>query len=146
MKQVIIQSADVLSDRMEAINKIIADGLQDGPVAVTIKPASRTLQQNAMLHPLVRDIAKQVKWCGERRSEDDWREILVSATKKASGKQSGMVIGIEGEIVMLGNRSSQLSKRDFSDLLEMVQWFGAENGVAWSADSRYAFELHGDKR
>ncbi|HPR08216.1 MAG TPA: recombination protein NinB, partial [Denitromonas sp.] len=37
---------------------------------VTIQPATRSLEQNALLHALLTDIARQAKYLGKTRSVD----------------------------------------------------------------------------
>jgi hypothetical protein len=40
----------------------------------------------------------------------------------------------------VGQRSSTLSKRDFSLLVELVFKWGAENGIRWSDKSRFTYD------
>ena len=39
------------------------------------------------------------------------------------------VPGIDGGFVMVGSRTSKMSKAEFSDLVELIYAFGAERGV-----------------
>ena len=43
-------------------------------------------------------------------------------------------------IVYLGGGSSKLNKHQFSELIEMIWAFGAEQGVEWSGQSHEAIE------
>ncbi len=88
----------------------------------------RTLDQNALLWPRLADIRRQVDWYGEKLDEDDWKDIFTASLRKAR-----VVPGIDrGTFVVLGMRTSKMSKSEFSDLLELIAAFGAERGVVWS--------------
>jgi hypothetical protein len=39
-----------------------------------------------------------------------------------------------GSFVVLGLRTSKLTKAEFSDLIELIACFGAERGVVFSSD------------
>jgi ABC-type branched-subunit amino acid transport system ATPase component len=43
-----------------------------------------------------------------------------------------MVPGVDGGMVFLGEPTSGMSKKEMSDLIELVCAFGAEHGVEWS--------------
>ena len=99
----------------------------------------RTLDQNAKLWSCLSDISKQVVWYGDKLSPDDWKQMLT-----ASLKQSRVVKGIDGGVVIIGASTSRMSKREFSDLIELMYCFGAEHGVVWSERSEERFrELRG---
>lgn len=111
-----------------------AEAIRSAPEGyrVEIKPPSRTLDQNALLWALLTDIAQQVKWPvdGEMTllSEEDWKDLFTAALRR----NQRMARGIEGGVVMLGSRTSRMSKAEFSDLCELIQAFGAERGVEWT--------------
>jgi len=98
---------------------------------VRIGEASRTLEQNALLHPLLTDIANQCEWMGKKRSMLQWKVIMVSAHAIATGQPAEMVIGIEGEVVNLRESTAAMSKRRFSSLVEYVLAWGAMNDVVF---------------
>ncbi len=95
--------------------------------SVTIKEAKRTDQQNRKLWPMLQDVSRQVEWCGNRLTSDEWKDVFTAALKKEK-----VVPGINGGFVVLGQRTSQMSKRVFAELVELIYAFGAEHGVAWS--------------
>lgn len=96
---------------------------QDG-MCVEIKPKTRSLDQNSLLWPLLQCLSDQVDWYGYKLTPDEWKDVMSAALKK-----SKIVPGIDGGFVAIGLRTSQLSKKDFSDLVEIILAFGAEKGV-----------------
>lgn len=96
---------------------------------VKIEEPKRTLDQNALLWPLLTDIATQVQHHGEYRTPDEWKGLFMHAC----GKEVRFLPALDGKgFVPFGMRSSQLSKGDFSQLLEFILAWGAENGVQFS--------------
>lgn len=85
----------------------------------------RTVSQNSLLWPLLTAISKGVEWYGKHYSAEDWKLIL-----SASLRGYEAVPGIDpGRMVVLGQSTSKMDKETFSDLLELVLAFGAQQGV-----------------
>lgn len=95
---------------------------------VEIKEAKRSLDQNAKLWACLADVSSQVVWYGQKLSSDDWKDVFTASLRKAR-----VVPGIDnGSFVPLGMRTSDMSKAEMADLLELIMAFGAEHGVKWS--------------
>jgi hypothetical protein len=109
-------------------------GLLAGEVNITLAPESRTAIQNRRLWAVLTDIATQVDWYGQKLSQEDWKHVFSAALEKQK-----LVPGIDGGFVMCGISTSKMSKQKFSDLLEIINAFGAEQGVKWSDPSLEAF-------
>ena len=96
---------------------------------VEIKDPTRTLEQNALMWELLGKLAKQKQWPVDGKLQyigpDDWKEILTAGLKKSQR----VAQGTDGGFVMLGSRTSKMSKRDMSELVEFIYAFGAEHGV-----------------
>lgn len=98
--------------------------------AVSVKPATRSLDQNARLWAMLTDVSKQVVWYGKRLAPEDWKHVFTASLRKLS-----VVPNLDGSgFVALGLSTSGMSKRDFSDLLELIFAFGAEQQVVWSEE------------
>jgi hypothetical protein len=97
---------------------------------VMIKPATRTLDQNAKLWPMLEDVSRQVEWYGQHLTKEEWKDVFSAALKKQKA-----VPGIDGGFVVCGQSTSKMSKAEFSDLVELIYAFGAQHGVAWSEAS-----------
>ena len=96
---------------------------------VTVSEPTRSLDQNALMWPLLEDIARQVEWYGNRLTADEWKDVLTAALRKEK-----VVPGINGGFVVLGQRTSKMGKREFSELVELIYAFGAERGVRFRTD------------
>lgn len=92
---------------------------------VVIKERTRTLDQNALLWPLLSAVSRQVEWVGQHLTEDEWKDVFT-----ASLKQQKVVPGIDGKsFVICGQRTSSMPKSEFSELIELIYAFGTEHGV-----------------
>lgn len=95
---------------------------------IEFKESKRTMPQNSRLWAMLTDVACQVRWHGMKLSADDWRLIFLDALKR----EMRMVPNIDGNgFVNLGRSSSDLSKQEMSDLMELIEMFGAQHGVTF---------------
>lgn len=93
---------------------------------IEFKEAKRSTEQNARMWAMLTDVAQQVPWHGIRLAADDWKLIFLDALKR----EVRMVPNLDGNgFVNLGRSSSDLSKGEMSDLMELIAAFGAEHGV-----------------
>lgn len=97
---------------------------------VTIKEPTRSLDQNALLWPLLTELSEQVNWYGQKLEPDEWKDVMTAGLKKQKA-----VPGIDGGFVMVGSRTSKMSKAEFSDLVELIYAFGAQHGVKFQGDA-----------
>lgn len=101
---------------------------------IEFKQSKRTLDQNSRMWACLTQIAQQVEWYGQKLSADDWKDVFTASLRKAR-----VVPGLDaGTFVPLGMRSSDLSKQEFSDLLELINAFAAERGVVFHFDEAAA--------
>lgn len=115
------------ADRAMFIRRLMSKPIRR-PWKITAEFADgRTDEQNDLMWPLLRDIARQVEWHGQKLRPEEWKDVLVAALK---GQKA--VPGIDGGLVMIGAHTSRMSKADFSELIEAIYAFGAEHGVEWS--------------
>ena len=105
---------------------IAIDNAPDGWV-MEIKEKTRSLDQNAKLWSMLTDVSRQVDWYGNRLTQEEWKDVFSSCLKKQK-----VVPGIEGGFVVCGQSTSKMGKKEFSDLVELIQAFAAERGVVWS--------------
>lgn len=104
----------------------------DGYIVKITEP-TRSLDQNAALWPMLTDISEQVEWYGRKLTPEDWKHVFSASLRKLE-----VVPNLDGTgFVALGQSTSKMTKREFSDLLELIAAFGAERGVSWS-DEREA--------
>lgn len=95
---------------------------------VEFKEAKRTLPQNDRLWAMLTEVAMQCPWHGVKLTADDWKFIFLDALKR----ELRMAPNIDGTgFVNLGRSSSDLSKSEMSDLIELIMMFGAQHGVTF---------------
>jgi hypothetical protein len=95
---------------------------------VDINPPKRSQEQNRRLWAFLGDIAEQVDWYGQKLSPDDWKSIFTASLQK-----SRVVPGLDpGSFVVMGLRTSKMNKQEMSDLMTLIEAFGAERGVVFS--------------
>lgn len=95
---------------------------------VTISEPTRNLEQNARLWAMLTEVSRQVEWYGKKLAPEDWKHIFSASVRKLQ-----VVPNLDGTgFVALGLSTSQMSKREFSELIELIYSFGAERGVEFS--------------
>jgi hypothetical protein len=110
-------------DRDRAIKWI---GQAPAGTRVIFKDSKRSLPQNEKMWAALTEIAAQVEWHGQKLTPDDWKLIFLDALKR----ELRLAPNIDGTgFVNLGRSSSNLSKADFSDLLELINAFAANHDV-----------------
>jgi hypothetical protein len=101
--------------------------LPDG-TRVEYKAPKRSLPQNDRMWAMLTDLASQVKWHGLSLTADDWKLIFLDALKR----EVRMVPNLDGNgFVSLGRSSSDLSKAEMTDLIDLIGMFGANHGVVF---------------
>lgn len=115
----------------DVARKRAAEAVMRAPAGsrVKIEEAKRTLDQNALLWPLLTDIARQKQHAGQNLSPDEWKSLFMHAC----GRELRFMPALDGKgFVPFGMRSSKLTKAEFSELLEFVLSWGAANGVTFT--------------
>lgn len=93
---------------------------------VEFKGPQRTTEQSDKMWACLTDISQQTDWCGLKLSPDDWKVLFMNALNS----EMRLVPNLDKTgYVNLGNRSSQLSKAEMSDLIEIIHKFAAERGI-----------------
>lgn len=97
----------------------------------TFSEPNRNLDQNAAMWALLEEFSQQLQWPvnGQmvRLSSEDWKDLLTAGFRKET--QPRLAAGIDGGIVMLGQRTSKFSKREMSEFLEFLHYIAADRGV-----------------
>jgi hypothetical protein len=102
---------------------------------VEFKASTRSLPHNDRMWAMLTEVAEQVPWHGTRLRPDDWKLIFLDALKR----ELRMVPNLDGTgFVNLGRSSSDLTKSEMSDLIELIAMFGAQNGVTFRDDQEEA--------
>jgi hypothetical protein len=105
------------------------DAAQDGAV-VTVGPPTRTKEQNAAQWPILAAFADQLLWPVNghmvKMIDDEWKDVLTAAFRK---EQLRLAMGLDGGVVMLGQRTRKFKKGEFSDWLDFLHATAAARGV-----------------
>ena len=98
-------------------------------VSVEVRQLKRSDAQNAKLHAMLKDIAKQKTFNGQKLNIDQWKMIFVSGHRIATGGTAEMAIGLEGEVINLRESTARMGVRRLASLIEYIQAWAAGNGV-----------------
>lgn len=110
----------------DAIKPALVDGKR---LHLEVREEKRTDAQNRRLWALLNEVSEQVEWHGRRLSAEEWKHVFTAALKRQD-----VVPNLEGNgFVVLGTKTSQMTRREMSDLQELITAFGAERGVRFSA-------------
>lgn len=117
----------ILAHALARAGAILAvQNAQEGTV-VELRERTRTLEQNAKLWAMLTDVSRQVNWHGQKLTQENWKDVFSAAIKRQQ-----VVPGLDGGFVVLGQKTSKMTKREFSELVELIYAFGAEHSVEWS--------------
>jgi hypothetical protein len=107
----------------------------DAGTRVELKEAKRTDDQNSKFWAMLTEVSQQLLWHGQKLNTEDWKLVFLDALKR----ELRIVPNITGNgFVNLGRSSSDLTKAEFSDLIEIIHAFGAEHGVQFQDDREAA--------
>jgi hypothetical protein len=96
---------------------------------IEFRASKRSLPQNALMWSRLSEISQRVEWYGQKLSAEDWKDVFT-----ASLRRTRVVPGLDaGTFVPLGMRTSDMTKEEMTDLLELIAAFAAERGVELSA-------------
>ncbi|WP_447908287.1 recombination protein NinB [Serratia fonticola] len=113
---------------------------QSKPIEIEVSPPKRTLSQNRKMWPLLHDLSVQVVWFGEKYDEEDWKDMITALVAKTKKQEQRTAPGIGGGVVMFGQRTSKMKVPQMVDVIEAIYWFGTEQGVKFSEESRQRIE------
>ena len=99
------------------------DAALDGDVMTLAEP-KRSLIQNDRMWAMLGEVSKQVVWYGKKLTPEAWKCVF-----SASLKKQDVVPGLHGDFVVIGQSTSRMSKREMSEMIDLMDAFGAEQGV-----------------
>lgn len=109
-------------------------------VRIDEKQPTRSLEQNAMLHAICGDIARQRQWAGQWIDTEGWKRLLVDAWARAENKAQGRVVpSLDGQsVVNLGIQTRSMRVADMADLITYAQAWAMDNDVRLGDERRAA--------
>ena len=106
--------------------------VQEAPdgYAVHIKEPTRSLEQNAAQWPILAAFAGQLQWpvngAMVHMSADEWKDVLTAAFKRETVR---VAMGLDGGMVMLGQRTREFGKKEFGEWLGFLTATAVLRGV-----------------
>jgi hypothetical protein len=95
---------------------------------VAFRGSRRSLDQNAKMWAMLTEVSRQLEWHGQKLRPDDWKLIFLDALDR----EVRTVPSISGEgVVSLGKSTSDLSKNEMAELIELIYALGAEHSVTF---------------
>jgi hypothetical protein len=94
---------------------------------VEVKTKTRSLEQNALLHSLLGECAKTMKYHGKTLSIEQWKVLFVSAHNIVEGRPAQVIAGIEGEFVNIRESTAKMTVKRLNSLIEYIQAWIADN-------------------
>jgi hypothetical protein len=93
-----------------------------------IRDSTRSVEQNNLMWGRLQDVSEQVDWNGEKYSKEDWKDMFTASLRRTRIVQN---LDRDG-FVQLGLHTSKLSITEMSNLLDLIDAFGAEHGLKFS--------------
>lgn len=124
-------SRAVVTLRHNADRLLAVRWIEQAPVGTRIefKAARRTVDQNSLLWSRLTCLSVQLRWHGKHLTANDWKIVMLNGLTR----ESRIVPNINGDgFVDLGRSSSDLSKDEMSQLIDLISCFGAQHGVVFN--------------
>jgi len=84
----------------------------------------RSLDQNALLHAICGDVAKQKQWAGQKLDCEGWKRLFTDAWCREAGLSPGKVVpSLDGQSVVILNISTRKLKK--AQMTELITWIYA---------------------
>ena len=101
------------------------------PLTVEVRRESRSVNQNAMYHAIISQIAVQAQHLGSVWNVESWKRLLVDAYSREMNLTSGRIIpNLSGDgIVEIGLQTRRFTKEQASEFTEWLMAWAAQNGV-----------------
>ena len=104
---------------------------------VQFRPRRRSDEQNAKMHAMAGDLSKQVPWCGQTLTVEQWKRFATAKLKKDKiifdcdefGQPSA-----DAGLVVLGAFTRDMNPEEVGAIIEWFYWMGAQHGVVWGDD------------
>ena len=106
-----------------------------------LRQKRRSSVQNNKMWSCLTDMSQQVEWCGKRLTPDGWKDFI---TGHLNGQD--LIPNMHGTgfiSINRGKRTSEMSVKEMTAVIELCHAFGTEQNVEWSPTSLGvgAFEL-----
>lgn len=121
------------------------------PLRVVIDEDKRSKLQNSLMWALLTDLSEQVVWGGKKQKKETWKTLVAYQLLSEIAEEDGSEYKTEfvptldrSTLLSVDISTKNMSKKIFSGLVTIIERFGAENGVIFSADANKAIKLAND--
>lgn len=101
--------------------------LEGAHLHIECRAEKRSDPQNRRMWALLTEVSQQVDWYGQKLAPEEWKDVFSAALKKQKA-----VPGIDGGFVILGQRTSKMSRAEMSEMQTLIEAFGAQRGVQFA--------------
>lgn len=99
---------------------------------VEFKGPARSTDQNSLMWELLTQLSEQLPWHGVHLKAEDYKDLLTASLRK----EVRTIPNAEGTgFVVLGMRTSDMSRQEMGELLDLTIAFGALHGVHFDVRS-----------
>ena len=115
--------------------RLALQAIQEAPdgMVVVIQEETRTLEQNRLLWPLLTlwEKAQTLVINGKEgpAPKETWKTILLAGFRKEMAQRPTFAIGLDGDLVPLGYKTSIMGKHKFADFLTFILAATAQRGM-----------------
>lgn len=103
-------------------------------LVIEVKEKTRSNEASAKFHAICMDFERSgVLWAGKRRTQTEWKVLLISGHAVATKLGAEVVPGLEGEFCNIRESSARMSVHRMNSLIEYSHAMGAHLGVRFSA-------------
>lgn len=96
-------------------------------LSVSVKTETRSMAQNSRMWAMLSEVSDQVDWYGRKLTPEAWKCVF-----SASLKKQDVVPGLHGDFVVLGQSTSQMTISEMTELMDLMEAFGADKGVRFT--------------
>lgn len=97
-----------------------------------VEKATRSVEQNGLLHSRIGDVAKHVPWAGAKRPPETWKRLLTAAWLRARGESIEILPALDGYGVdVVFRHTSELTVAECVELSDFILAWGDEREVPW---------------
>lgn len=101
--------------------------MQGRRLTLSVAEEKRSNRQNNLLWGRLTDLSRQVVWHGQKLAPEDWKHVM-----SASLKKQRVVPGVDGGFVVLGTSTSRMTVAEMTEMLDLIEAFGSQQGVEFS--------------
>jgi hypothetical protein len=108
----------------EQVRMRIVSAVMEAPIGHTVRISEppRSLEQNALLHALLTEIADSEEWAGQKWDVETWKRLLIAAWSRAERRSIPALPALDGHGVdIVYKPSSSLTRSEMTSLIDYIQ-------------------------